>query len=141
MKQDAIAQSNVHHETLQLAKTKEPYLYSLFVEKSQLRFKSQLYLRNKQKVHTYKNLRQILTNYDGELQPVPVLGSYGSVESGYSVKAKKKYCDFTGFHSGYTHRETGLRYFQVQHCKVINKMQKSKVDELLSYRAAVPVLK
>lgn len=111
LKQDAIALSNVHNETLQQAKTKEPYLYNLFVEKSQLKFKSQLYLKNKVKVHTYKNLKNILANFDGEPQPIPPQGSYGSVESGYLVQAKKKYCDFTGYESKYTHKDTRLRYY------------------------------
>lgn len=40
-----------------------------------------------------------------------VIGSFNFIESGFSVKPTKKYCNFTGFHAKYTDKKSGLNYY------------------------------
>ena len=38
------------------------------------------------------------------------LGSYASIDAGFSIRPAKKYCDFHGFPAKYTCPKTSLRY-------------------------------
>jgi hypothetical protein len=55
-----------------------------------------------------------------------------SIDSGFSVKVQQKYCDFTGFIAKYRHKSNGLLFTEAIHYGIIEKMQKSKVDEYIS---------
>lgn len=79
-----------------------------------------------------------MVNYELE---IPGYGCYQSIESSISVRARRKYCDFTGYERLYTHKQTKLRYLNWHQCKEIDKMAKSKIDELLANRNATVVLK
>jgi hypothetical protein len=64
-----------------------------------------------------------------------------SIESGISVKVRAKFCDFTGLTHLYTHKESGLRYSEERHFRAIEKMQNTAIQEQLSFRKAIAVLK
>lgn len=64
-----------------------------------------------------------------------------SIDSGISVRLPTKFCDFTGFHGRYKHKVNGLRYTNETHFGLIEKMQNSKVEEILSCRKAVALIK
>jgi hypothetical protein len=64
-----------------------------------------------------------------------------SIDSGLSVRLPAKYCDFTGFHGKYRHRVNGLRFTEDRHFTQIDKMQNSKVEEVLSCRKAINYIK
>ena len=66
------------------------------------------------------NLKQIISAENSKLNN-PV-GSYNFIESGFSVRPQKKYCDFTGFHSRYTDKKTGLKYFSSDFFNMIESM-------------------
>jgi hypothetical protein len=83
----------------------------------------------------FKNLKQILFNFDNDSTKesktdqkieVPTYnfekGSYMSIEGGFSVRIRSKYCDFTGFSMKYIHKESGLRYREEKHIRWIEKM-------------------
>ena len=74
------------------------------------------------------------------------LGSYNSIESGYSVKPKRKYCDFLGFETKYRCPKTGLRYYGPQEYAVLSatgylQLPENVKNELLAIRKANVVLK
>jgi hypothetical protein len=64
-----------------------------------------------------------------------------SVDSGISVRLPSKFCDFTGFHGKYKHKINGLRYTEEGHFYQIEKMQNSKVEEIISCRKNVSMFK
>ena len=66
------------------------------------------------------SLKQIITADNTKFRNS--IGSYGSIESGISVKPTKKYCVFTGFHSRYCDKKTGLRYFSAELYNTIESM-------------------
>ena len=84
-----------------------------------------------------KNLKQILTNdpYQDEI------GSYNSVDVGFSVKKPIKYCDFVGFHANYQDPKTSMRYFNREFYQIIKKMTDGQRDQYLQIRKANVVLK
>ena len=53
------------------------------------------------------NLKQMITAENNKYNHI--VGSYGSIEAGISVKPSKRYCEFTGFHARFTDKKTGLR--------------------------------
>lgn len=95
----------------------------------------------------------MLINYDSSERPAQYivneaqppyneeLGSFMSIEAGLSVARPPRYCDFSGFRHQYTHKETGIRYTQEKHFYQIEKMQLSKVEEILSIRKIIAPLK
>jgi hypothetical protein len=96
----------------------------------------------------FKNLKQILLNYDHQEKTEkdiptynPDQGSYMSIEAGISVRVRAKFCDFTGLTHMYTHKESGLRFSEERHFRLIEKMQNTAIQEQLSHRKAILVLK
>ena len=132
---------------------KNPQYFRIYDERQLNQFKSQAWIKNEQEKKqstrqiVFKNLKQMLYNFDGhEIDPKnPAfredVGSFMSIESGISVKVKNKYCDFTGFPSRYTHKESTMRFLEQCHVKVIEKLPFSKVEEVLGWRKAVAALK
>ena len=154
-------------EQIDYARKKNPVLFKIFDERSSFKFKSPSWLKqqaikkqnlsgagggNKGNHHIFKNLKQILINFDPDgtdrliqnpegTQYSQQLGSYMSIDSGISVKIAPRYCDFSGFHAKYKHRINGLRYTEETHYGQIEKMQNSKLEEYLSCRKAVVLFK
>ena len=138
-----------------IARKKNPYIFKIYDERASLKFKSTHWLKKQVskkasgKMILFKNLKQMLVNFDNAQPAGPneeqtfneELGSYMSIESGISVRVRPRYCDFTGFRNRYTHKETLLRFTQEQHCKAIEKMQNSVVQEILQNRKAVAAFK
>ena len=111
-------------EIMKVARQKNPYIFKVYDERASLKFKSNHWLKQQvakkassKNIH-FKNLKQMLVNFDGviraqdELLPTfnEEIGSYMSIESGISVRVRPKYCDFTGFRNRYTHRGCQIRY-------------------------------
>ncbi|CDW75139.1 UNKNOWN [Stylonychia lemnae] len=133
----------------------------IYDERQSLKFKSphwvkqQALKKSNVKVHLYKNLKQILTNFDNNPQNAnnqesskdqgpqynQEIGSYMSIDCGISVRVQPKYCDFTGFFSKYKHKVCGLRYTEDWQYQMIDKMQNSKIEEYLQQRKAFVFLK
>lgn len=84
-----------------------------------------------------KNLKQITTNDPEGTES----GAYNNIEAGFSVKAKKKYCDFTGLLSKYQDPKTKLQYCRSEFFRHIQQLPESSKDEYLSLRRANVVLK
>lgn len=97
---------------------------------------------------TFKHLKQICVHFDGiEQEPnMPIVfncerGAYTTIDAICSKSVKRpKYCDFNGFLAKYNH-PNGIRYSQHNQFYNIEKMAKSNLDEILSLRKAVQVLK
>lgn len=98
-------------EALAIARSKHPRIFELLDERNEsLKFKSMQWqkaqAKNKaeKKVIMFKNLKQILTNFDGAAESINYnQGSYMSIEAGFSVRVRAKFCDFTGFRHKYQH--------------------------------------
>ena len=83
-----------------------------------------------------KNLKQIVAG-----EPQDKIGSYNSVDVGFSVKKPHKYCDFVGFHAKYQDPKTGLRYYNNEFYPLISSMTDGQRDQYLSIRKANIILK
>eukprot|EP00347_Sterkiella_histriomuscorum_P010417 403376382 len=146
-------------QQMELLRKKHPILFKIFDERQSLKFKNLVWVKQQaikkqgQKAHLYKNLKQILTNFDNNpIQEGPItanlgpqynyeLGSFMSIDGGISVKVHHRYCDFTGFFSKYKHKVNGLRFTEDRHYGWIDKMQNSKVEEYLQQRKAFASIK
>ena len=85
----------------------------------------------------FKGLKQILEKkeaYGNEL------GSYGSIDSGISVRPQIKYWDFTGFRGKYTDKHTGLRFYDLPNLKYADKISEETKNQYLEIRKALKTI-
>lgn len=115
----------------QIEKDKDPSNYP---------FKNQDYLKSRKKINpkAVKNLKQLTTGIEGEGM---IQNSYQYFDSGYSLKPRDKYCDFTGLQARYTDRKTGLQYHDFDFYKVVQQMNEGIKNDYLDIRDAVTILK
>ena len=71
-----------------------------------------------------KNLKQILNQDERQTH----LGSYQSLDAGFSVDKPRKYCDFVGFSARYTDPKTGLRYYNSEFYPLVQSLTAGQKD-------------
>ncbi|CAI2382000.1 unnamed protein product [Moneuplotes crassus] len=81
--------------------------------------------KSKLKAKANTNLKQMISADSNKFGNV--VGSYNFIESGYSIKPAKKYCNFTGFHAKYTDKKTRLSYFSFD---LFNAVENITYDQL-----------